>query len=255
MANCPHCDAIDAGEAGYCKKCGQPLETAAIPVAAAPARRTSGMAVASLVLGILSLLCLFPAAVLAIVLGYGARARIRRSAGTLQGEGMARAGVNLGVLGLIFFVLAAIAIPNLIRSRMSSGEWAPVSGVRTINTAEVTYASTYPKIGFSPTLEALGYGGTDCHQSTEQHACLIDDMLAAGQKRGYRFRYTPAPPEGGVVLAYTIQADPSPEPASWLERLFGAQPQTGTRHFFSDQSGVIRYEAGHPATANSPPLN
>ena len=261
--SCLHCGAENLEGAVSCVKCGQPLPTGMhLPASStsgmpgAPASsRTSGMAIASLVSGILSLLCLLPAAVLAIVLGYVARARIRRSAGTLQGAGMAQAGVKLGFSGILLFVIAAIAIPNLIRARISPGEASSVGTVRTLNTSEVTYASTYPKIGFSPTLEALGSGGTDCHQPTEQHACLIDDVVATGRKNGYRYRYTPAPPQGGVVLAYTVHADPDPEPANWLERLFGGPPQTGTRHYFSDQSAVIRSENDRPATADSPPLN
>jgi hypothetical protein len=130
-----------------------------------------------------------------------------------------------------------------------------VSGVRTIGTAEITYTSTYPKIGFSPSLGALGSGGTDCHQPNEQHACLIDDVLASGVKSGYRYRYAPAPPEtGSVVIGFTIHADPYEEKPNWLERLFGVEPQAGQRHFFSDQSGVIRFEKDREAGPQSPPL-
>jgi hypothetical protein len=207
-----------------------------------------------LVFGILALLCFVPAAIVAIVLGYMARARIRRGAGTLRGEGLARAGMNMGVIGLILFVIAAIAIPNLIRSRISPGESSSVSGMRTINTAAITYTSTYPKIGFPPTLAALGSGGTDCHEPNEQHACLIDDVLASGRKSGYIYRYSPGRIEKGVRVTYTVQADPSVEPKNWLERIFGAPPPISTRHFFSDESAVIRSESDRPATAQSPPI-
>ncbi len=199
------------------------------------------MAIASLVSGILSLLCLFPAAVLAIVLGYVAGAKIRRSGGALRGEGMARAGVNLGIVGLIFAVLAVIAIPNLLRSRMASGEASPVGTLRTINTAEVTYASTYPERGFSVTLAQLGPPAPNVQPGPEA-AGFIDSVLASGQKSGYRFTYVPGPTdERGFRETYAALADP-------------VSPESGHRHFFTDETGVIRAETDRPAGPNSPPL-
>ena len=92
----------------------------------------------------------------------------------------------------IFFIAALIAIPNLIRSPLPQGT-SPVGSLRTINTAEITYASTYPKIGFSPSLAVLGCGPDNiCYsQTTEEHAGLVDPNLASGVKSGYRFTYAP----------------------------------------------------------------
>jgi hypothetical protein len=199
------------------------------------------MAIASLVSGILSLLCLFPAAVLAIVLGYVAGAKIRRSGGALRGEGMARAGVNLGIVGLIFAVLAVIAIPNLLRSRMHPGEASPVGTLRTINTAEVTYFAEYPTRGYSATLAQLGPPAPNLQPGPEA-AGLIDPVLASGQKSGYRFIYVPGPrDEHWLITTYAVRAD-----SMTLE--------SGNRHFFTNQTGVIRSETGQPAGPNSPPL-
>ncbi|HYX68647.1 MAG TPA: hypothetical protein VE825_05915 [Terriglobales bacterium] len=161
------------------------------------------------------------------------------------------------VVALLITVLVLLAllivIPNLLVSRRSPGESSSVSGVRTINVSAITYASLYPKVGFPPSLAALGSGGTDCSHPTEQHACLVDDILAAGEKSGYRYRYAPVK-SGGVTTAYTLHADPIPQPPSWLDRLFHTQPDLSHRHFFSDESGIIRSEMGREAGPQSPPL-
>lgn len=152
-------------------------------------------------------------------------------------------------------LVAIVAIPNFLRARMSPGEATFVGSVRMINTAEVTYAATYPKAGFSPTLQALGGTAAECEHVSEQHACLIDDVLASGVKGGYRFTYALVPAkDAGPVAAYTIHADPMPQKPDWLERLFGVKPQSAHRHLYSDQSAVIRSERDKEANAQSPPL-
>lgn len=116
MTHCAHCGTANAPEAGYCEKCGQPLATAAIPAAPAPAvvvaARTNSLAVASLLLGLFSLFPVF--GILAVIFGHVARSQIRRSAGQQKGAGMAMAGLILGylALGFILFVIL-IVIPEL----------------------------------------------------------------------------------------------------------------------------------------------
>lgn len=113
---CEHCGTENAPEAGYCEKCGQPLATAAIPAAAAPpamgAARTNSLAVASLILGFVSLFPLF--GILAVVLGHVARSQIRKSAGRQKGAGMALAGLILGYASLAFTLFVVfVVIPAL----------------------------------------------------------------------------------------------------------------------------------------------
>ena len=116
MANCLHCGTTNVPDAGYCEKCGQPLSTATIPAVTAPpaaaAARTNSLAVASLILGLLSLFV--PFAILAVVFGHVARSQIRKSAGRQKGSGMALAGLILGylALGFILFVLLVV-LPSL----------------------------------------------------------------------------------------------------------------------------------------------
>ena len=148
--------------------------------------------------------------------------------------------IELLIVVAIILIIAAIAIPNLLRSRMAANEASAVGSVRTINTAEVTYASTYPDQGFSQTLANLTSTASQT-SATSTNAMLIDTVLGAGQKSGYTFTYTP----GGVAVntSYTIQSGPV------------TMDTTGKRTFFSDSTGVIRYDAtGISATASSSPL-
>src|SRR3954471_24757379 len=96
--------------------------------------------------------------------------------------------IELLIVVAIILIIAAIAIPNLLRARMAANEASSVGSLRTINTAEVTYADTYNK-GFSRDLESLG--GADCASSTADaaHACMLDPVLSSGHKSGYRFTY------------------------------------------------------------------
>jgi type IV pilus assembly protein PilA len=144
--------------------------------------------------------------------------------------------IELLIVVAIILIIAAIAIPNLLRSRIAANEASAVGSVRTINTGEVTYASTYPTVGFATLAQLGGSGGSSAG------AGLIDSVLAAGTKSGYVFVATPGDAStAGVFTTYTITGDPQ-------------NSQTGQRHFFSDQSGVIRFTTTGAADVNSTPL-
>ncbi len=93
--------------------------------------------------------------------------------------------IELLIVVAIILIIAAIAIPNLLRARMAANESSAVASIRTINTGQVTYNSTYPTVGFAATLTVLG-GVAPCTPSSTT-ACLIDSVLAAGTKSGYTF--------------------------------------------------------------------
>src|SRR5258707_5424436 len=98
--------------------------------------------------------------------------------------------IELLIVVAIILIIAAIAIPNLLRSRMAANEASAVGSVRTINTSEVTFSSTYPSVGFASTLGALGGTATVCAGATgatSTNACLLDSVLQAGTKSGYVF--------------------------------------------------------------------
>src|SRR5208282_5331968 len=147
--------------------------------------------------------------------------------------------IELLIVVAIILIIAAIAIPNLLRSRMAANEASAVGSIRTINTSSVTYSTTYPNDGFPATLASLG-GATPC-TATSTNACLLDAVLAGGTKSGYTFVFTT---DGNTPsVGYSITGTPV------------NVGTTGQRMFFSDQSGVIRYAAsGAGATVASPAL-
>ena len=116
------------------------------------AQETSGLAIASLIFGLLFFV--FPAAVLAVILGHISNSQIRKSAGRLKGAGMSLAGMILGYVGIAFIpiilIIAAIAIPNLLRARMAANEASAVHSLRNIATAAVNYQSTYQHLSVGP---------------------------------------------------------------------------------------------------------
>ncbi len=152
--------------------------------------------------------------------------------------------IELLIVVAIILIIAAIAIPNLLRSRIAANEASAVGSIRSINTAEVTYASTYSSQGYSATMPILGGAATTCAGgATSGAACLIDDQLANATsattpKSGYFFTYTPDTSSTPVVT-YGIVGDAA------------VQNQSGQRSFYSDQSGVIRYKANGPGATSA----
>ncbi len=120
--------------------------------------------------------------------------------------------IELLIVVAIIGIIAAIAIPNFTSSRIAANEAAAISAVRTICTAQFTYASTVGNGAFSPDLSTLG--GTS--------PPMIDSVLAAGSKLGYNF--TTTAPGAGM---FAVTADPQ------------TANVTGNRSFTSDQQGVI----------------
>ncbi|HET9742136.1 MAG TPA: prepilin-type N-terminal cleavage/methylation domain-containing protein [Terriglobales bacterium] len=146
--------------------------------------------------------------------------------------------IELLIVVAIILIIAAIAIPNLLRAKMSANEASAVGSIRTINTSEIQFNSTYG-IGFG-SLAAIGTTGTGACTATSTNACLIDSVLTAGTKSGYTFVATPA---GTNNATYTVTGTPI------------TVGQTGQRSFFSDESGVIRFDpTGAAATVGSTPL-
>jgi type IV pilus assembly protein PilA len=139
--------------------------------------------------------------------------------------------IELLIVVAIILIIAAIAIPNLLRSRMAANEASAVGSVRTIVTAQITYNSTYGT-GFANGLTVLG-GGVGCVASAAT-ACLIDPVLSAAaisQKSGYNFSSVAAGGAGTVLSPFTTFG---------LEA-YPISVSTGTRGFCSDESGVVRY--------------
>jgi type II secretory pathway pseudopilin PulG len=81
----------------------------------------------------------------------------------------------------IILIIAAIAIPNLVRSRIAAKKASAVGSLRTINTAEITYSLTFPATGFVGSLTALGPEPTAGAMSTSTYAQLLDNVLGCGR--------------------------------------------------------------------------
>jgi type IV pilus assembly protein PilA len=146
--------------------------------------------------------------------------------------------IELLIVVAIILIIAAIAIPNLLASRMAANESSAVQEVRAITTAEVVYSTQY-NIGFAQQLTYLGDGGA----ISSTAAGLIDSVLAAGTKNGYTFVYAPGSVDSiGHYQAFSLNANPL------------APGSSGRKYFFTDQSAVIRYNLTVPAAVTDPAI-
>jgi type IV pilus assembly protein PilA len=218
---CSKCGQQNPDATQFCTSCGQALGAQSLAPQAIPPgtvvpppltpSETSGKAIASLICGLLGFI--FPAAIAAIILGHISRSEIRKSGGRLIGSGLALTGLILGYLGISFIpflIIAAITIPNLLRARIAANEASAVSMVRTINVAEVTYASAHPEVGYACSLN-------DLRETSDSIA-----KLEGGERYGYAFRI-----ENCTGKAYAITAVPR------------AVHQTGARAFCSTEDAAI----------------
>ena len=136
----------------------------------------------------------------------------------------------------IILIIAAIAIPNLIKSKMAANEASAVGSTRTINTGEVNYAASCPAIGFSASLVELNTGAL-CKGGQG----IIDPVLSLGAKAGYTFTYTATAGGDGLNDSYTSSAKPA------------TVGTTGQRMFCSTQTGVINYTLTGAGCTNASP--
>ena len=137
--------------------------------------------------------------------------------------------IELLIVVAIILIISAIAIPNLLKAKISANEASAASCIHAINTAEIAYSSAFPTIGYSASLTDLGPTGGG----------YIDSTLAGGAKSGYSYLYlqdTSTTPS----LGYTLNVDPISPGVS------------GQRHFYSDQNNVTRYSvSGTAGSADS----
>lgn len=226
--HCTKCGAPNSPGAQFCSNCGNPLGSqpaapsapgAISPQYATP--QTSGKAIGSLICGIINI---FPLFIVAVILGHLALSDIKKSAGRLGGRGLAIAGLILGYLGVVFIpiilIIAAIAIPNLLRARLAANEASAATSVRNLYQAEVAYSQTHSDIGFT------------CNLSDLSSAGLIDNRLASGERNGYRLDLQNCAAEAGSGPSTKIQIVASPV----------RRNQTGVRAFCTDEGGVIRVD-------------
>ena len=150
--------------------------------------------------------------------------------------------IELLIVVAIILIVAAIAIPDFLKSKMAANQASAVGSVRVINSGEVMYYSNYGK-GYSSTLQDLK-APTGGALPSMTAAALIDNVLGSGIKSGYRFTYAPNTPDAnGYYLGYTIHADPL------------TVGTTGEVYYFTDQSYVIRFNNVQPASSTDMALS
>jgi type IV pilus assembly protein PilA len=135
--------------------------------------------------------------------------------------------IELLIVVAIILIIAAIAIPNLLRSKIAANQASAVASLRTLNTSAVLFNTNYQQ--YPSALKDMATGAT----VTSTSADLIDSVLATGTKSGYNFVWA----GGGTTGNYTIVANP-------------VSISTGTVYYFTDQSLVIRSNSTKAATVN-----
>jgi len=145
--------------------------------------------------------------------------------------------IELLIVVAIILILAAIAIPNLLRARIAANEASAASSVRKIATAEYSYNSTYPNQGYAPNLASLGTPPGVCAPSPAS-ACILDNVLTTGVKSGYQFLATGFATGGGINSSFVASSAPQ------------NYNVTGIRYFCIVTDGVLRID---PGVAGTPP--
>ena len=169
---------------------------------------------------------------------------------TMRTESNGFSLIELLIVVAIILIIAAIAIPNFLRSREAANQASAVESLRALSTAEFTYYSTY-NAGYTAT---LGYLGPPPSGSLDDatHAAIVDNVLSgtatggsvamSSVKNGYLFTYSPGVSANGRILSFTINADPV------------NRGTTGLNSYFVDQTGVVRQNPTTKASAADSPL-
>jgi len=149
--------------------------------------------------------------------------------------------IELLIVVAIILIIAAIAVPNLIRAKIAANQASAVDSLRTIDSTATNYFNTYGD-GYPTSLAVLGGAGASSCNAAE----MIDPTLATGQKSGYVFNW--------VVGANQVANPPAGCPAGYTD-MFSATADpfgfpTGTIHYCVDATGVIRQDSA-PITATS----
>jgi len=143
--------------------------------------------------------------------------------------------IELLIVVAIILIIAAIAIPNLMRSKMAANDSAAAATVRTLNTTEITYSTTYPTAGFG-TLSQLGPGTATCGTPSATNACMIDFLLGCA-----------AQPCTKDNFIYNIAINSSG--ADYVATAVPLGTTVGDKNFCSIPDGVVRYLAAPTAVA------
>ncbi|HZQ23308.1 MAG TPA: prepilin-type N-terminal cleavage/methylation domain-containing protein [Terriglobales bacterium] len=154
--------------------------------------------------------------------------------------------IELLIVVAMIIIIVSMAIPNLLRARMSANEASAVGSVRAINTAQLMYEYSYPHLGYASSLAKLGSNGDTCKVPTPDAACLVENTLAsattpAQAKSGYYFSILPGDSDSGRVLQYTV---------SGCASVFN---QTGIRDLCSTEDTIVHFRI--PSEQSTPGID
>jgi type IV pilus assembly protein PilA len=148
--------------------------------------------------------------------------------------------IELLIVVAIILIIAAIAVPNFLRSRVAANQASAVASLHTLTIAEATYASPFGQ-GYSANMEYLASPPGNGEISSTA-AGLIDSTLISGQKSGYSFSYSPGPTDTtGIITVYSFSAVP-------------ITTSSGTNYYYTDSLGVIYLNATTDASSTDSPV-
>jgi prepilin-type N-terminal cleavage/methylation domain-containing protein len=153
--------------------------------------------------------------------------------------------IELLIVVAIILIIAAIAIPNLLRARIAANEASAASGVRTVNTAEVSFNSSYPLVGYAAVLANLGDAAGTCQTVAPiaTNACLIDNSLASA---------TAAPGKSGYIYTYAVTTSGTVNTGYQVVNNPSKFNSTGVKAFCSFEDAVVRTDNGSTSGALAP---
>jgi type IV pilus assembly protein PilA len=147
--------------------------------------------------------------------------------------------IELLIVVAIILIIAAIAIPNLLRARIAANESSAVGSMRTINTAEMTYQTAYPTVGYAGALSNLGPSAPTCTTPSSTNACILDFVLSqaytggtSGSKSGYQFALAAAVAASGTGPNVTFISGSAP--VQW--------GQSGIKRYCAAEDNVLRFD-------------
>src|SRR3989475_11019337 len=157
--------------------------------------------------------------------------------------------IELLIVVAIILIIAAIAIPNLLKAKMAANESSAAAAIRNYNRVQVSYSTLFPQIGFSATLGALGGPAAVFFLMIRRppistrfpYATLFRSAVPAFVKSGYTFAMAPGAAVGPPLVTYNATATPISVGSS------------GQNMFCSDQSGVVRHDITGAACNNGNP--
>ena len=243
---CMSCGFVGFADGGNCKSCGAPIVdrpqtfVQSSPYSSfepPPEGLKQGLAIFSLVLGIISLFTfglLGLGAIVGIIVSVVAMGKAKREPWKYGGRGLAIAGLALSITSFATIVplgiIASIAVPNLLAAKRAANEASAINSLRRISSAEAVYSSNYSRFGTLAELEGER---------------LIDPVLASGVKNGYRFTLELKPADSLSTGGFQVTGIPLKYGTS------------GRRSFFMDESFVVRAadNQGSPSSAFDPPLS